>query len=318
MSRPWIEAWHDALYGTAGLYARDTPHAHFSTATSPGLVEVLASAIVALMRRDGLTRFVDVAAGSGELASAVKELAPDLAATCVEVRPRPQGLDEDIEWMRSPGGARLPDELQGVRGALVLAHEWLDNVPCVIAERASPEPPRLSRNCEITEVLVDEDGVESLGAPVSDADAHWAERWWPEGERIEIGKARDAAWDDLRSRVDEGLVIAVDYGHLREARPQGGSLTAYRSGSVVAPVPDGSCDLTAHVAVDSLTHDRLLTQREVFGELGLIDGAPDQELARSDPAGYLRALARRSAVTALTNPAGIGGFWWVFSRGINH
>lgn len=309
MSTPWIEAWHEALYGPDGLYVRDLPHAHFSTATSPGMVEVLAVAVVALMRRDGLGHFVDVAAGSGELASAVCDLAPDLAVTCVEVRPRPPALDPRISWIRSPGGAALPDSLHSLHGVLVLAHEWLDNVPCVIAERTGDGP---------REVCVAPDGTETLGRPVSTADLAWADQWWPAAsehpQRIEIGRARDEAWADLCSRVTDGVVVAVDYGHLREARPREGSLVAYRSGSVVVPVPDGSCDLTAHVAVDSLAHDRLLTQRELFHELGLGAGPPDHALARTDPGGYLRALARRSAIGALADPSGFGGFWWVIRR----
>lgn len=362
MSTPWIEAWHGALYGPDGLYVRDAPHAHFSTATSPGLVDVLAEVVVSVMRRHGLVQLVDVAAGGGELASAVCDLAPDLVVTCVEVRPRPPGLDPRVDWVRSPGGAALPDTLHSLRGVLVLAHEWLDNVPCVIAERTDDG---------LREVCVAPDGTESLGPLVSAADRDWADLWWPpvgvasaddpyspvEGwestapqppsalrggkaptssqnlddmppldrggresaapqspQRLEIGRARDDAWADLCSRVSDGLAVAVDYGHLREARPEGGSLVAYRSGNVVVPVPDGTCDLTAHVAVDSLAHDRLLTQRELFHELGVAAGAPDHALARTNPGEYLRSLARRSTVGALTDPSGLGAFWWAFRR----
>lgn len=305
MARPWIDAWHEALYGPDGLYVRDEPHAHFSTATSPGLVEVLASAVVELMRLDGLSRFVDIAGGGGELAAAVCGLAPDLHVTCVEVRSRPAHLDPSIEWVRSPGGAALPDALRSLTGALVLAHEWLDNVPCTIAERVGSA---------LQEVCVGTDGTESLAGPVDEAEAEWAQRWWPQGGRVEIGTARDDAWADLVSRLDDGLAVAVDYGHLRQARPQTGSLTAYRLGEVVVPVPDGSCDLTAHVAVDSLVHDRLLTQRELIRELGLVPASPDRAMARTDPAGYLRALAHRSAVAAMSDPDGLGGFRWVLVR----
>lgn len=305
MSRPWREAWHDALYGPAGLYRRDEPHAHFSTATSPGLVDVLADAVVTLCREERLGSVVDVAGGAGELAAAVCVRAPDLDVTCVEVRPRPVGLSERVRWVRSPGGPALPDDVGPLCDVLVLAHEWLDNVPCVIAERVDGE---------LREVLVAPDGSERLGPPVAAPDLAWAQRWWPDGHRVEIGRARDEAWTALLSRVDTGLVVAVDYGHLREARPVDGSLTAYRSGTVVVPVPDGSRDLTAHVAVDSLTHDRLLTQRELLHELALVPERPARELATADPAAYLHALARRSAVTAMTDPGGLGGFWWVLAR----
>ena len=303
--RPWRQAWHDALYGPSGLYVQQTPHEHFTTATSPGLVGVLAEAVLALMRREGLSTFVDVAAGGGELASAVVELAPDVTVRCVEVRPRPADLDPRIDWLLSPGGAALPEALHSLSGALVLAHEWLDNVPCTIAERVGSA---------LQEVCVGPDGAESLAGAVAEAEAAWARRWWPQGERGEIGLARDEAWADLVSRLDDGLAVAVDYGHLREARPETGSLTAYRRGEMVVPLPDGSCDLTAHVAVDSLVHDRLLTQRDLIRELGLGPTPPDHALARTDPAGYLRALSHRSAVAAMSDPNGLGGFWWVLAR----
>lgn len=305
MSTPWRDAWHEALYGARGLYREQQPHEHFSTATSPGLVDVLAGAVVALCRRDGLGAFVDIAGGGGELASAVCALAPDLDVTCVEVRPRPAALPQRVRWVRSPGGALLPDGLHSLSGALVLAHEWLDNVPCVIAERTE---------AGLLEIGVAPDGTESPGEPVGPSDLAWAERWWPEGERVEIGAARDDAWTDLLSRVDSGLAVAVDYGHTRTARPPGGSLIAYRSGQVVVPVPDGSCDLTAHVAVDSLVHDRLVTQRELLRELALVPDPPPHELATRDPAAYLHALARHSAGSAMTDPNGLGGFWWVLAH----
>lgn len=303
--RPWRQAWHEALYGPSGLYAQHTPHEHFTTATSPGLVDVLAEAVLALMRREGLSTLVDLAAGGGELASAVVELAPDITVRCVEVRPRPADLDPRIDWLPSLGGAALPDALHSLTGALVLAHEWLDNVPCAIAERVGPA---------LQEVCVGADGTESLGGAVDEAEAAWAERWWQQGERIEIGLPRDEAWADLVSRLDDGLAVAVDYGHQREARPETGSLTAYRRGGLVTPVPDGSCDLTAHVAVDSLEHDRLVLQRDLLRELGLVPAPPDHALASTDPGGYLRALAHRSAVAAMTDPSGLGGFWWVLRR----
>jgi hypothetical protein len=306
MSRPWRAAWHEALYGADGLYGREEPHAHFSTATSPGLVDVLAEAVVALARSEGLTGVVDVAAGGGELASAVCALAPDLDVTCVEVRPRPAALPDSVRWVRSPGGSALPADLGALRDVLVLAHEWLDNVPCVVAERGE--------DGSLRQVWVDADGTETLGPPVEPADRAWADRWWPKGERVEIGRARDEAWADLLSRIECGLVVAVDYGHTRATRPEAGTLIGYRGGEVVAPVPEGTCDLTAHVAVDSLRHDRLVRQRDVLAELGLTGTAPEARLAHEAPGAYLRALARRSAVGALRDPAGLGGFWWVLAR----
>ena len=47
------------------------------------------------------------------------------------------------------------------------------------------------------------------------------------------------------------MALAIDYAHERERRPVYGTLTGYRDGHCVSPVPDGSCDITAHVALDA-------------------------------------------------------------------
>ncbi|MEG3637531.1 SAM-dependent methyltransferase, partial [Micromonospora palythoicola] len=139
--------------------------------------------------------------------------------------------------------------------------------------------------------------------------------------RAEIGRTRDEAWADAVGRVDRGLALAVDYGHLRAERPIDGTLTGYRAGRQVPPVPDGSCDVTAHVAVDSVAAagERvarcayvLTSQREALRALGADGGRPPLSLAASDPAGYLRALATASAAAELTDPAGLGGHWWLW------
>lgn len=78
--------------------------------------------------------------------------------------------------------------------------------------------------------------------------------------------------------------MAVDYAHVREARPPFGTLTGFRSGREVRPVPDGSCDLTSHVAldacaaavtaVDGTAPPELLTQREALHHLGITGERP--------------------------------------------
>jgi SAM-dependent MidA family methyltransferase len=158
-----------------------------------------------------------------------------------------------------------------------------------------------------------------VGAPPTADELAWCARHWPVpglevGARVEVGVTRDAAWDDLAGRVRRGTLLAVDYGHTRGDRPPHGTLTGYLEGSAVAPVPDGSCDLTAHVAVDALEHDDLLTQRSALRDLGISGATPPTGLARTDPAGYLAALAHASAAAALTDRDGLGGFHWVVRR----
>ena len=73
---------------------------------------------------------VDVGAGRGELLVALDALAPAglrerLALTAVEVAPRPDALPPSVTWR--------PAVPPGVVG-LLLATEWLDNVPLDVAE----------------------------------------------------------------------------------------------------------------------------------------------------------------------------------------
>jgi hypothetical protein len=277
----------------------------------PQIGEQLARALLTLMDREGLDTFVDLGCGRGELLEQVHRVSPQMRCLGVDIVARPE-LSRPIGWLQSPGGERLPDELAELTGTLVFANEWLDVVPCPIAE--------LDGGGELREVLVDPStGDEQLGDPVSGGPRQWCRQFWPvdrlePGDRVEIGQSRDAAWDDLVSRVRSGLAIAVDYGHTMESRPAPGTLTGFRSGRQVLPVPDGSCDLTAHVAMDSLTHDELTDQRTALRRLGVSGQNPPIDLARSSPAAYLQGLGTASAAAALTARGGLGDFLWAFTH----
>lgn len=310
----WHQAWDQALYGESGFYRQvDGPAGHFSTATQgvPQIGEQLARALLTLMDREGLDTFVDLGCGRGELLEQVHRLSPQLRCLGVDIVARPQ-LSKAIDWCQAPGGEHLPDSLNGLRNTMVFANEWLDVVPCPIAE--------LDEDGELREVLVDSPAAaERLGDPVCDPHRQWCERFWPTdhlepGDRVEIGQSRDVAWDDLVSRVESGLAIAVDYGHTVDSRPAPGTLTGFRQGRQVLPVPDGSCDLTAHVAMDSLAHDELLDQRTALRQLGVVGQTPPHDLARSNPSAYLGRLSAASAATALTARGGLGDFLWAFRR----
>lgn len=338
----WREAMAAALYGPAGFFtgARGGPAAHFrtSTHTSPQFAGAIGRLLTlvdeALDRPDPLT-VVDVGAGRGELLSALaRTVAPGLAArlrpVAVELAPRPDRLATTIDWQ-----ATRPD---GVTG-LLLATEWLDNVPVEIAE--------VDADGEVRYVLVDPaTGEEALGEPVSRADADWLARWWPiraPGARAEIGRSRDEAWAGAVASVTSGAALAVDYGHLAGARPPLGTLTGFRQGREVPPVPDGSRDLTVDVALDAVAHaggfalhtytqhyqppdgvyvcranagasrgsPALVRQAGALRALGVTGARPSLALAHRDPTGYLRQLAAASAATELTDPAGLGGHYWL-------
>lgn len=239
---------------------------------------------------------------AGKSGQAPRPLAERVRMVAVEKAPRPAGLDARIEWR-----AALPGPVTG----LILATEWLDNVPLDVAERDDRGTLR--------RVLVDpRTGEETAGPPVDAADRMWCDRWWPlrTGERAEVGWPRDAAWSEAVGMLRRGVALAVDYGHRRSERPVRGTITGFRGGRQVVPVPDGSCDVTAHVAMDAVAVAggwpyALITQREALRALGVDGGRPPLDLASSDPAAYLRALSGAGAAAELTDPDGLGGHWWL-------
>ncbi|NBE81158.1 SAM-dependent methyltransferase [Micromonospora rubida] len=372
----WRDAMSQALYGPGGFFvAGPGPAGHFRTSVHAS--RAFASALFRLVSRlDADLGFpapfdvVDVGAGQGELLLALARLAgseaseagdeaagstaggsgePTPAAarpsptqpppvplahrvrlTAVEKAPRPDGLPAEIGWVDE-----IPDRITG----LLVATEWLDNVPLDLA---------VPTGTGWRYLLVDpRTGKETPGPPLTPEDAAWVAHWWPTPppsssikkfapeddpdsaadplingveERVEVGRLRDEAWGGAVGCVERGLALAVDYGHLIGSRPVGGTLAGYRGGRQVPPVPDGSCDVTAHVAMDSAGAAgaaagggayTLVGQREALRALGADGGRPPLSLAATDPARYVRALAAASAVTELTDPAGLGGHRWL-------
>nr|WP_308801566.1 SAM-dependent methyltransferase [Streptomyces polyasparticus] len=308
----WRDAVEQALYGPGGFYLRpEGPGGHFRTSVhaSPLYAQAVAELLTRVDRalgHPGTLDFVDVGAGRGELTQGVlRMLEPATAARvrayAVERAERPTGIDAAVEWT-----AEIPADING----LLFANEWLDNVPVDVAE--------VDENGIAREVLVHEDGTETLGQPLAPGpDSEWLARWWPLGDepgnRAEIGRPRDEAWARAAGAVRRGLAVAVDYAHGREHRPPFGTLTGFKEGRECRPVPDGSCDITAHVALDACACDGavLLTQREALQALGIPAGRPPLALASTDPAGYVRALARAGEAAELTARGGLGDFGWL-------
>nr|WP_245694478.1 SAM-dependent methyltransferase [Streptomyces abyssalis] len=360
---------------------REAPAGHFRTSVHAS--PLFAVAVARLLRHvdDALGHprelaMLDVGAGRGELLTGVLEALPaDVSARvrpyAVERAPRPDGLDERIVWSH-----RLPPP--GERTGLLFANEWLDNVPLDIAVTGPDGVPR-------TVLVRPSDGAERLGDPVRGPDAEWLDRWWPQaaagsgsgsadgpvpgtaeaggddgddggaadagpgGPRAEIGSPRDAAWAAAVRTLNRGLAVAVDYAHFREARPPFGTLTGYLDGREVRPVPDGSRDLTAHVAMDACAAagaraagtrqgghvaggsggssgsagsagsasaagsapPAVRSQRDALHTLGIDGSRPPLSLASSDPAAYVRQLASAGEAAELTDRAGLGAFSWL-------
>lgn len=303
---------HSSLYGPGGFYTRHVPAAHFRTSAQlPHFAQAIAELIrrvdTALEHPDTFT-VVDVGAGSGELLNSIVSVEPlggRLAAVAVELRERPTGLTGPIQWRAEP-----PQDFTGV----LLACEWLDNIACDVVEQTT-DGPRYR--------LVSPDtGDTAVGEAVSPEDRDWLARWWPltrPGDQADIGAPRDAAWRDLSSRLNAGLAVAIDYGHLANDRPQWSTMVGYARGRDVAAVPDGNRDITAHVAMDSLGDGMLLRQRDALKALGLTPARPSWESSHCDPVGYLQRLSAAGDIAELTDPAGLGRHWWLTQGiGIGH
>ncbi|WP_090057682.1 SAM-dependent methyltransferase [Lentzea fradiae] len=273
----WEAAWHTALYGPGGFFARgEKPFSHFRTSVLVGTE--LAEALLELLSRvdaalgfPPVVDFVDVGAGGGELAGAVRALASGPLAERLRVTAVELGPPVDLP------GVRWTTEIPGCTGLLV-GHEWLDSIPCPVVTGPSDDP--------------------------------WITRWWPSlraGEQAEVGAPRDAAWAAAVSSV-RGAALAIDYGHLVSSRRF--TLTGYRDGRQVPPVFDGSCDITAHVALDACAaaaggDSVLVSQRDALRALGL----------SGDVAGsgwdWLESAARAGRIAELRDPAGLGSFGWL-------
>ncbi|MEV5828787.1 SAM-dependent methyltransferase [Spirillospora sp. NPDC052242] len=313
---PWRTAMERALYGEKGFYRRgERPSDHFRTSVhaSPRFAAAVARLLTdvdASLGHPSRLDLVDIGAGSGALLTNVLDLTGPalrdrLHLTAVEIAPRPPNLAH-VTWR-----PYVPESFTG----LAIANEWLDNVPLDVVER-TPDGVRT--------MLVDPaSGAERPGPEPSAEDRAWLDRWWPltePGDRAEVGRPRCAAWGTVLRRLSRGLAIAVDYAHTRTSRPPYGTLAGYRDGSTVPAVPDGSCDVTAHVALDACavegeragaTATVLTTQRTALRALGLTGARPPLDLAHRDPRAYVAALCHAGEDAELTDPSGLGGFTWL-------
>ena len=301
---------------------------------------------------------VDIGAGDGRLLSDLLALCrleyPGLAARMrpigIDVRRRPETADRQITWITGEAPAALHAlapmglPLEGV----VIAHEWLDTIPCDVIEIGREGQPCI--------VLVDEAGNEFLGASLWDASRcaqegldpypllDWLDRWWPSampttfldegpepvpGVRAEVGLTRDAALAVVAQSVRRGRIVVVDYCHTLEERNAGrcdlGSLIAYGQGRAVDAIPDGSCDITAHVAIDSCAEAAMdalaslgrrasvtiTTQHDALASRGVTQRLPDIAMAKADSLGYARELAGATSAMELLDRNGLGAFTWL-------
>lgn len=269
---PWSVAWERAAFGPDGFYRPQHPGSHFATDVMDGdavarrMARLIEPVTTGLLVTHATVTVTDAGADDGRLLRQLAELMdPALAERitwrAIDIRPRPAGLPAWLSWIQ--GDVRDLATHEPPAPGVVIAHELLDDVPCDVLEIDDEGRRRV--------VLVDPaSGAEVLGPPLSDAAAcsetgldaaaidAWCDLWWPRREpaaRIEVGTSRDALWAALARTVSVGLAVAVDYGHVASERARGewdgGTLSGFRGGRAVSVVADGSCNLTAHVAMDA-------------------------------------------------------------------
>lgn len=310
--RPWRDAWVEAAYAPGGFWSTQRPRDHFTTGVGAG--PLVARAVAGLVP-PGVEMLVDVGAGEGALLKALVDRLPGVSLVGVDRRPRPADLDPAVRWVTdhydvTAGGwaGTGPDGwCAGATAPLLVAHEWLDDLPVPVVER---------RSDAWHEVEVDPAGHERAGGPVGPDDEAWLARWWERGRRAEVGRVRDAAWAGLVAAAAQrgGRALAVDYGHLAGERPPGGTFTAYGRGRQREPVPDGSVNLTGAVAVDALAaagEDAAATTLLLARQAEVLARPATGRGGEVDHGDVLSALVRRSERAALTAPERWGDLWWL-------
>lgn len=311
----WRHAWQAAALGEFGFYrqADCRPADHFRTSAHIGgpfaaaIFDRLRGVDERLAHPSTLT-VVDVGAGGGELLNALAGLIaasdPGLAGRVeligVDLRDRPEHLRSDIGWIKGLAPVCVPADITG----MIVATELLDDIPIDIAELDATGDWRYLR--------LDSAGVTSLGEVLTSNDQKWVDAFAGRSElsagtgtRVEIGITRDTIGYDLTSRLVDGDALFIDY-----VSGTGSSLRAFRHGHEVAPVTDGSMNITAAVHQRSLTST--LTR---FGDVHVQDQANAlAEYQRPREATEMPMMARlqwRSAWQELTDRAGLGSHSWI-------
>jgi SAM-dependent MidA family methyltransferase len=290
---PWVDSWKQA---NEAFYSRYAAEDHFATPVS--VSSHTARKVLQLLKdvREGARNthagvsplaVVDIGSGSGTLLRQLTSmLDTDVQLIGVDTRPRPDDLAPAIQWRQIHVDATVED-ITGTDGDLtgvVIAHEFLDDIPCPVVE--------LDDHLEAHVMLIDPTtGSEEVGPTLHDvaARAHlgdmtredafaWLQRWWPPTRpmaRREIGLTRDRVWRRLTRILREGFTVGVDYAHRLDDRRAGiwdsGTVKGFFAGSPQSARPDGTVNITAHVALDSCAGPRaqLLPQSEVFATKSL-------------------------------------------------
>ena len=204
---------------------------------------------------------------------------------------------------------------------MIVANEWLDDLPVEVVEHATDGPRR---------VLVDpETGDETLGPLVDGPDAVWLAEWWPLdtsgiGDRAEVGRPRDTAWSAAVRSLTRGVAIAIDYRHDRGDRAGRDVVGGHAHGLRRRPTrPAGAeRELRRHQSrrAGRMRRGRRPQWRIVVVARPATRGPPrtrcqrrksGADLAERDRFPTPRALTRTSEAAELVRRGGLGDFGWL-------
>ncbi len=279
----WQHAWNQA---NTDFYDRNRAEDHFSTSVELGDHVAGALAKLAHTEHDRYPNrpfwIIDIGSGTGQLLEQLRARMPsNVHFLGIDIRKRPLQLHSAIQWRT----ILINEDTRDITGedsdlaGVVIAHEFLDDIPCDIIELDEDLSPHV--------VLVDpKTGAEELGPGLGDPAAtrflephhpsevrQWLDTWWPAtrpGARREVGLTRQRVWAAITRTIHVGCAVAIDYAHTRADRAtglwDGGTVKGFSAGRPQRALPDGSVNITAHVALDALAHpgSTLDTQPEIL------------------------------------------------------
>jgi SAM-dependent MidA family methyltransferase len=313
-----------ALYGPGGFFETPPVGADQHFVTSPHVHpfvfahcvrDALLDAWFALGEPEPLP-VVELGAGDGTFAEALSSAFAELPA------PRPAYTGVEIstgarDALRARGFATASalTELDPFDG-VVVANEVLDNLPFVPV-RGRPDGPK--------EVRVGAQGASLVEIEVPWSNGSGRPPGLEPGQETSVPVGAFALLGSLARVLRRGYVLLVDFGSV--VGPAG-PVHGYRGHREVADVlaDPGSTDITAGVDVsmiadrarsDGLPAFEPVTQQAALGALGhdrweQTMRATQSELQQAGrDAEAVRVWEERSRASLLTDPARLGGFWWL-------
>ena len=266
---------------------------------------------------------VEVGAGTGSLLQPLVEDSGEWFERYEAVEIAQGGRDRLAERGLGVGlGPDLPIVAEGT-GVVVVANELLDNLPSRLVERTADGWMEMC--------LVGEGGRFELVPVLADAElASWCDHYLGDAPVGPLLAAQQRIVDWLFDVLDTYRhveILLIDYAARTTqlaTRKRDEVVRGFRGHrGVELPDEPGSTDVTVEVNLDVLetaAHERgcdveISSQRDfldAWGASGAIDDLVQQEYSRAqhgDVVGQLRARSEATALRALRDPSGFGGFW---------